>query len=185
MAGEAAKLHALPQPCPTILLAAPTCPELESAAENAATPNMTAVRNCLQEMDGRIQVHHLRQFFQTSTLANEANLRVLIRHHLQKKNRLAEDRDKLDFLLVQYFSQCAPTAMLLHGRPSVAEVARVLEPALGETPGKLPPGPEALEGILGRLSRDEPARFVAARSSRRIAADQIRRVRPILKFPPW
>ena len=134
-------------------LAAPTCPELESVADNAVPPNMTAVRNCLQEMDGRIQVHHLRQFFQTSTLANEANLRVLIRHHLQKKNRLAEDRDKLDFLLVQYFSQCAPTAMLLHGRPTVAEVAKVLEPALGGTLGELPPGPEALEGILGRLSR--------------------------------
>ena len=134
-------------------LTAPLCPELESAGDSTIPPDMKLAQSWLQGMDGRIQVHHLRLFFQTSSAAGETSIRALIRHHLQKKTRSAEDRDKLDFLLVQYFSQCAPTAMLLHSRPTLAEVAKVLEPALGVTLGKLPPGPEALEGILGRLDR--------------------------------
>jgi hypothetical protein len=134
-------------------MAAPACPDLEPSASGTTPQDLTAVQSWLQEMDSQIQVHHLRLFFQTSTPGNEANIRALIRHHLQKKTRTNADRDKLDFLLVQYFSQCAPTPMLLQGRPAGADVAKVLAPALGVALGKLPPGPKALEGILERLGR--------------------------------
>jgi len=54
------------------------------------------------DMDQRIQVHQLRQFLQTTTLTSEEGLRTLLEHHLQKAQRSDSDRDKTDFLLVQF-----------------------------------------------------------------------------------
>ncbi len=66
---------------------------------------------------------------QSTSLQNEENLRYLIARHLDKKQKSEADKDKIDFLLVQYFAHCAP-----HGLTETAleEVARVLEPAIGK-----------------------------------------------------
>ena len=102
-----------------------------------------------QQVDAQIQVHQLRQFLQTTSLANEAGLRHLLAHHLQKTEKAASDRDKTDFLLVQYFSLCAPSggqlSALRHwfararaataGNPGMVEFAGV-HPAVGNA---LPP----------------------------------------------
>ena len=87
--------------------------------------------NWLLRVDAEMQVHQLRQFLQTTPLATEPALRCLLLHHLQKAVKSSADRDKIDFLLVQYFSFCAPTA----AGESDADfefVAQVLEPVLGE-----------------------------------------------------
>jgi len=78
------------------------------------SPSQEAVvqaNNWLQQVDSQIQVHQLRQFLQTTTLANEAVLRDLLAHHLHKAVKASSDRDKIDFLLVQYFSLCAPSGL--------------------------------------------------------------------------
>jgi hypothetical protein len=133
-------------------LVEPPCNELETPAESVTPQVRAAIRGWLREMDGRIQVHHLRLFLQTSPLSNEGNVRSLIRHHFNKESRSAADRDKLDFLLVQYFSQSAPTQVLLNARPAFADVAKVLEPVLGMAPSQLPPRLQPLEEMLNRLS---------------------------------
>jgi hypothetical protein len=91
----------------------------------------------LQQVDAQIQVHQLRQFLQTTTLANEAVLRDLLAHHLHKAVKASSDRDKIDFLLVQYFSLCAPSG-LEDADLDLDYVAQVLEPVLGPQEPKLP-----------------------------------------------
>ena len=88
-------------------------------------------------MDERIQVHQLRQFLQTTTLATDAGLRDLLAHHLEKAKHSESDRDKTDFLLVQYFSHCAPSR-LEDEDVDLQYVAQVLEPVLGSIDLSLP-----------------------------------------------
>jgi len=87
-------------------------------------------RQWLAEIDKRVQVYQLRQFLQTSALATDEALKTLLMHHLHKQERSDSDRDKIDFLLVQYFSLCAPSR-LQDGDVDLAYVAQVLEPVLG------------------------------------------------------
>jgi len=104
----------------------------DSPREPDATPQ--ACEECeawLSRVDGEIQVHQLRQFLQTTPLASEAALRNLLSHHMQKPVKSAADRDKMDFLLVQYFSFCAPSG-LEDSDVDLEFVAQVLEPVLGE-----------------------------------------------------
>jgi hypothetical protein len=108
--------------------------------EDNQSPSQEAVEqanNWLQRVDSQIQVHQLRQFLQTTTLANEAVLRDLLAHHLHKAVKASSDRDKIDFLLVQYFSLCAPSG-LEDADLDLGYVAQVLEPVLGPQEPKLP-----------------------------------------------
>jgi hypothetical protein len=108
--------------------------------EDGQSPSQEAVEQAntwLQQVDSHIQVHQLRQFLQTTSLANEAVLRDLLTHHLHKDIKAASDRDKIDFLLVQYFSLCAPSG-LEDADLDLDYVAQVLEPALGAQEPKLP-----------------------------------------------
>ncbi|MGA3212735.1 MAG: hypothetical protein ABSD20_15620 [Terriglobales bacterium] len=132
-------------------LVPPPCPELDAAAAPDAFA-MVAVRQWMRDMDDMIQVHQLRQFLQTTTHSNEFILRVLIQHHLRKKVRSAGDRDKLDYLLVQYFFQCGAPEVL-QDKPTFAEVGAVLKPVLGEVAVAPPSGLEALEVALWRINQ--------------------------------
>jgi hypothetical protein len=105
-----------------------------------------------QEVDKQIQVHQLRQFLQTTPLTNEAVLRNLTAHHLQKTGKTPSDRDKIDFLLVQYFSLCAPSG-LEDSDVDLAYVAQVLEPILGPQQSKMPLWLGPLETILQSAAR--------------------------------
>jgi hypothetical protein len=108
-------------PCP---FSADTTPDaIEGAAAQAET--------WLQQVDTEIQVHQLRQFLQTTPLANEAVLRDLLIHHLQKPEKSPSDRDKIDFLLVQYFSFCAPSG-LDESTIDLEYIALALAPVLGQ-----------------------------------------------------
>jgi hypothetical protein len=97
-------------------------------------------------------VHQLRQFLQTTPLANEAVLRHLLVHHMQKTAKSSSDRDKTDFLLVQYFSLCAPSG-LDDTDVDLDYVAQVLEPVVGPQQPKLPAWLTSLETILQSAAR--------------------------------
>jgi hypothetical protein len=127
-----------------------TCPSEE---EFSATPEAVEQANdWAQQVDGQIQVHQLRQFLQTTPLANEEVLRCLLLHHMQKPAKSPSDRDKTDFLLVQYFSLCSPSG-LDDSDLDLNYVAQVLEPVLGIEDPKLPAWLTALEAILATASR--------------------------------
>ena len=105
-----------------------------------------------QQVDGQVQVHQLRQFLQTTPLASEAVLRNLAVHHLQKTVKTPSDRDKIDFLLVQYFSLCAPSG-LEDSDVDLEYVAQVLEPVLGPQESKVPLWLGSLETVLQSAAR--------------------------------
>jgi len=77
-------------------------------------------------------VHQLRHLLQMTTLnASETGLRALIQRHLRKPKKSNVDRDKIDFLLVQYFALCAP-AKIYHKQIEPVDVAQVMQPVLGD-----------------------------------------------------
>src|SRR3954468_13889514 len=119
------------------------------------SPSQEAVEQAtswLQQVDSQIQVHQLRQFLQTTPMANEVTLRDLLTHHLHKEVKASSDRDKIDFLLVQYFSLCAPSG-LEDADLDLEYVAQVLEPALGAQEPKLPIWLNSLETLMQSATR--------------------------------
>ncbi len=105
----------------------------------------------LDEMDQRVVVHELRKLLQTTTLnANETSLCALIHRHLQKTAKTNVDRDKIDFLLVQYFALCAP-AKIYHKQIEPSDVAQVMKPVLGDAPTKPLACCEPLEKMIETL----------------------------------
>ncbi len=123
------------------------CPfDADGAADEAESETW------LQQVDAEIQVHQLRQFLQTTPLANEAVLRNLLVHHLHKPVKAAADRDKIDFLLVQYFSLCAPSG-LEDSDVDLEYVAQVLEPVLGQQEPHLPEWLAPLETLMQTAGR--------------------------------
>lgn len=92
----------------------------------------TQVHEWLDSMDQQVLVHQLRHLLQMTTLnASEAGLRALIQRHLRKSKKSNTDRDKIDFLLVQYFALCAP-AKIYHKQIEASDVAQVMQPVLGD-----------------------------------------------------
>jgi hypothetical protein len=89
----------------------------------------------------------LRQFLQSSPLADQEGLLELLRHFLATPTRTDVTRDKIDFLLVQYFSTAAP-GELDDNDVDLAMVAQYLEPALGEVDLKTPLWLNALDRVL-------------------------------------
>ena len=127
------------------------CPAVEEGTA-PSTGVIEQTETWLQHVDAQIQVHQLRQFLQTTPLSNEVVLRTLAAHHLRKTVKTPSDRDKIDFLLVQYFSLCAPSG-LEDADVDLDYVAQVLEPVLGPQPSKPPLWMSSLETILQSAAR--------------------------------
>ena len=109
------------------------------------------VETWLDEMDQRVAVHELRKLLQTTTLnANETSLCALIHRHLQKSAKTNVDRDKVDFLLVQYFALCAP-AKIYHKQIELFDVAQVMKPVLGDVDDSTLEWCEPLEQMIEKL----------------------------------
>jgi hypothetical protein len=90
------------------------------------------IQTWLDSMDAQVLVYQLRHLLQMTTLnASEAGLRALIQRHLRKPSKSNMDRDKVDFLLVQYFALCAPPK-IYHKQIELEDVAQVMKPVLGE-----------------------------------------------------
>ena len=110
---------------------APPSKELEHPMDRTEAAAIERVRRWFALVDERVPVYRLRQLLQTTHLGSEENLRALIARHREKERKSESDRDKLDFLLVQYFTQSAPVEF--HNRDvTLEDVAEVLEPVLGE-----------------------------------------------------
>lgn len=126
-----------------------TCPELEDAADSPDPEARERVLQWFEQIDGHVQVWQLRQLLQSTSLQNEENLRYLIVRHLNRKQKTEADKDKIDFLLVQYFAHCAPHGLT---ETALAEVARVLEPAMGKSPKAFPDWASSLDSKLAKLN---------------------------------
>ncbi len=93
----------------------------------------------LDSMDQRVLVHQLRHLLQMTTLNDsESGLRALIARHLRKSKKSNVDRDKIDFMLAQYFALEVPPK-IYHKQIELSDVAQVMQPVLG----KVDPGPLA------------------------------------------
>jgi hypothetical protein len=130
----------------------PVCADLEAQADTPGRESVEQAQQWLNEMDEKIQVHQLRQFLQTSSLVDSEGLVALLQHCLAKTPRTDSVRDKIDFLLVQYFSQGAPTELDDNGA-DIAYVAQGLEPVLGKVELKTPVWLNALDRVLDSAHR--------------------------------
>lgn len=126
------------------------CPELEQPLEIPPQAVLLEAGKWFGQMDRRIEVQHLRQFAQTSPLMAENALKDFLEHYLDKQPASA-DRDKVDFLVVQLFSEKAPpqTAADL----SLAAVAKILEPVLGPHEGSSPAFLAPLDDLIQEAAR--------------------------------
>ena len=112
-------------------LGTPPCRDGEGLDAHPSPEIFERVWGWLDSMDQLVQAHQLRQLLTSRFLVSEECLRALILHHLRKQDKAAFDRDKIDFLLAQYFALCAPE-QIYNKEIDLADVARVLNPILGE-----------------------------------------------------
>jgi len=125
----------------------PAHSDLEGAVDAPPQESIEQARQLLADLDGRIQVHQLRQFLQTTTVSSDEALRTLLLHHLRRQEHSDSDRDKIDFLLVQYFSHCAPSR-LEDADVDLAYVAQTLEPVLGAVDLNVPEWLSPLDEVV-------------------------------------
>jgi hypothetical protein len=130
----------------------PACADLEGGVDSPVRESVEQAQQWLNDMDEKIQVHQLRQFLQTSSLVDSDGLAALVQHFLSKATKGDSVRDKIDFLLVQYFSQGAPTE-LDDNSADVSYVAQGLEPVLGKVELKAPVWLNALDRVLDSARR--------------------------------
>jgi len=130
----------------------PGCADLEAHVETPGRESVEQAELWLNQMDDKIQVHQLRQFLQTSSLVDPDGLVALLQHFLAKTPHSDSVRDKIDFLLVQYFSQGAPSD-LDDSSADLAYVAQALEPVLGKIELKTPVWLNALDRVLDSSRR--------------------------------
>jgi hypothetical protein len=123
------------------------CAELEAGVETPGKETVEQARQWLEQMDNQVQVHQLRQFLQTNSLVTPEGLLSLVQHFLAKTAKSDTVRDKIDFLLVQYFSQIAPTGVN-DAEVDLAYVAGTLEPVVGQVELKPPVWLNALDRVL-------------------------------------
>jgi hypothetical protein len=131
----------------------PIAPEDRNLPEKADGDLVRQVDAWINTLDQRAAVYDLRRLLQTTTLnSNETGLAALIQRHLRKLPKTSVDRDKVDFLLVQYFALCAP-AKIYHKQIEMEDAAEVMKTVLGEVtiPSSLPAWCEPLEGIIVTL----------------------------------
>jgi hypothetical protein len=124
-----------------------TCPDLEAGVDTPGKEVVEQAHQWLEQMDQLVQVHQLRQFLQTSSLVTPEALVCLLQHFLAKATKTDIIRDKIDFLLVQYFSQVAPSGVN-DGEVDLAYVAQALEPVLGQVELKPPVWLNALDRVV-------------------------------------
>src|SRR5581483_9941836 len=133
----------------TFELGMSSCPELENTIDQPEPEAMERVLQWFEQLDNHVQVWQLRQLLQSTSSQNEENLRYLIARHLEKKQKSEADKDKIDFLLVQYFAHCSPHGL---NETALEEVARVLQPAIGKAAESFPDWASSLDEKLKKLN---------------------------------
>src|SRR5271169_1929601 len=129
----------------------PSHSDLEACVDAPPQESVEATRQLFADLDAHIQVHQLRQFLQTTTVGSDEALRTLLLHHLRRQDHSDSDRDKIDFLLVQFFSHCAPSR-LEDADVDLAYVAQTLEPVLGSVDLNVPEWLSPLDEVVQTAS---------------------------------
>ena len=101
----------------------------------------------LDEIDEKIKAFQLRQLLPDALNTSEQSLRAFTIRQLRKPKKDNSDRDKIDFLIVQYFALCAPDR-LYHEQIQLSDVAEVIKPILQEADPTPLEWCEPLEQIL-------------------------------------
>jgi hypothetical protein len=130
------------------------CLELVEAIKVPCAEIIAEAEKWFAGMDEKIQIQHLRQFVQTSPLVNDAVLRDLLFHNLNKTPRGEHDRDKVDFLLVQLFSEQSPSE-LSEADLGLEAAAKILEPVLGPVEISEPEFLNALNNLVHEAGESE------------------------------
>lgn len=86
----------------------PACSYLESPINRSEPEVLQAVEAWFAAVDERSEAWQLRQLLQVTSLGNEGAINALVARCLSKPDKTGNDRDKIDFLLVQYLDQRAP-----------------------------------------------------------------------------
>jgi len=121
--------------------------DLEAPINRADAVVLERVTAWFEEADKRIEVWQLRQFLQTSSLCTEEILRMLAKRQLSRRDRNGLVRDKVDYLLVQFFAQCA--AHDAHNAQVTLEhVSDLLHPVIGPVKVQQSPLYESLQKVL-------------------------------------
>src|SRR4051812_4059385 len=124
-------------------LDAPPYENLDDPAVQGDPNFLARVQAWFDAIDERLHVAEFRQLLQgTAVAASEDKLQVLIERHYTKPDKTEADRDKLDFLLVQYFAVCSPPTVSdreLQMEDAAEVLAPVLGPVVGEPPEWLRP----------------------------------------------
>jgi hypothetical protein len=128
------------------------CTDLETNADTPGKESVEQANLWLNEMDERVHVHQLRQFLQTSALITPEAVLYLLQHFLAKQQKTDAIRDKIDFLLVQYFSQLAPTGVD-DCEVDLNFAAQSLAPLLGQVELKPPVWLNGLDRVLESARR--------------------------------
>jgi hypothetical protein len=110
--------------------------ELESPINRSEPEVLTRIARWFDEVDGKCQVWQLRQILQTSAWVSDDQLRSMVRRHLKKPNRDEKVRDKVDYLMVQYYAHRSPEDALNHDITfeHVAELVEELTGPAGSEP---------------------------------------------------
>ena len=111
-------------------LGLPSCGDLEAGQNDNKAESLVRAEQWFRDADHRIEVHHLRELLNQAPL-DERVLQALLTRHLGKEPKNESDRDKIDFLLVQYLAQCLP-AKVPANQLTLEQVAEVLKPILGQ-----------------------------------------------------
>jgi hypothetical protein len=128
-------------------LSGPPCTLEDLCGPDRNEELLQAVRGWFDEMDQATPVHQVRQLLQANYAAAEKNLRAYALRLLRKPSKQASDRNKVDFVVVQYFAACAPQHVATRD-VSYADTALVLRPILGQVSPQTPATLKPLEAIL-------------------------------------
>ena len=106
----------------------------------------------LDSIDNKVRAFQIRQLPPDVLNASDQSLRAFVRRQLRKPDKTTVDRDKIDFLLVQYFALCAPD-QLYRTEVTLDDVARVLQPVLAEADATPLEWCAPLDDILGKVDQ--------------------------------
>ena len=128
-------------------LSGPPCRLEDLTGPDRCEEILRATRTWFDEMDEQTAVNQVRQLLQANYAAAERNLRAFALWLLRKPAKKASDRNKVDFVIVQYFAATAPQNVATRD-VSYADTAQVLRPILGTVSPITRESLQPLEGIL-------------------------------------
>jgi hypothetical protein len=107
----------------------------------------------VDQIDAATQPQQLRTVWQELGIAcSDLSLQMWLQHFLFKPCKTSLDRDKVDFLLVQYLCLNLPPSMQ-DGRVNRAAIAAVLEPVIGAGCDELPAAASDVNELIGITER--------------------------------